>query len=299
MESAEQAKILNCHTASSKHRGLARVSEMLLGQPLDKDQQISDWDKRPLSTAQIKYALLDAHVLLKIYDAIYDRVGGDDNALTALSHIESRLLKNGNKVICISKNIKSQKETEEDETNLSAISPMNPPCEPPSLRVCCDNMLEGLSKQLRKLGVDSISISSHDSWEKCGEIANSENRICLTRKKRLSQLTKIVGSGRCFALRGDSPKEQVREVFDLFNVVNVEGYIFSRCMKCNCDKFTKVTRDELKVAQSDPMTFMQISAVPQGVIEAHKEFYVCDKCGHVYWEGSHFGRVRASLKQVS
>ena len=127
---------------------------------------------------------------------------------------------------------------------------------------------------------------------RCGEIANDENRICLTRKKRLKQLAKIVGADRCFALKADSSREQVREVFDMFNVVNVENFIFSRCMKCNSDKFSKVARDELQS--------MQISkTVPEGVLEAHQEFYVCDKCSHVYWEGSHFARVRASLKQVS
>ena len=138
-----------------------------MGQPLDKRQQISDWSKRPLTIAQEEYAILDAHVLIKIYDAVYDKVREDDKALTALSHIESRLLKNGNKVICVGKDDgkgRNKSETDEEE---KVVSPKKyPPCEPPNLRVCCDNMLEGLSKQLRKLGVDSISITAQDSWER-------------------------------------------------------------------------------------------------------------------------------------
>ena len=39
----------------------------LFNKELDKRDQISDWSKRPLVSSQIKYAILDAYVLILIY----------------------------------------------------------------------------------------------------------------------------------------------------------------------------------------------------------------------------------------
>ena len=36
--------------------GLAKLVEMCFGKPLDKSQQLSDWEKRPLTPEQITYA---------------------------------------------------------------------------------------------------------------------------------------------------------------------------------------------------------------------------------------------------
>ena len=39
------------------------------GAQLDKAEQCSDWDARPLRDAQVAYAALDAAVLLRLWDA--------------------------------------------------------------------------------------------------------------------------------------------------------------------------------------------------------------------------------------
>ena len=41
----------------------------LRGAQLDKAEQCSDWDARPLRDAQVAYAALDAAVLLRLWDA--------------------------------------------------------------------------------------------------------------------------------------------------------------------------------------------------------------------------------------
>ncbi|CAH0473804.1 unnamed protein product [Peronospora belbahrii] len=47
--------------------GLAAIAETYLGLPLDKRARMSDWERRPLTQAQLHYAALDAHVLIQIY----------------------------------------------------------------------------------------------------------------------------------------------------------------------------------------------------------------------------------------
>ena len=49
---------------------LASVAVALLGTKLDKAEQRSDWEQRPLSTQQIRYAGMDAYVLTKLYAAL-------------------------------------------------------------------------------------------------------------------------------------------------------------------------------------------------------------------------------------
>ena len=56
-----------------KGRGLASVSLEVLGRPLDKRSQLSDWQRRPLLEDQLVYAATDAGVLIAIYDAMKEQ----------------------------------------------------------------------------------------------------------------------------------------------------------------------------------------------------------------------------------
>ncbi|MDX2032517.1 MAG: HRDC domain-containing protein [Blastocatellia bacterium] len=53
---------------------LASVSEHILGIPLDKTQQRSDWLRRPLSRIQLDYAALDAVIALRVFEELAARL---------------------------------------------------------------------------------------------------------------------------------------------------------------------------------------------------------------------------------
>ncbi|NXN37113.1 MUT7 Exonuclease, partial [Rhinoptilus africanus] len=47
-------------------------------------------------------------------------------------------------------------------------------------------------------------------------------------------------------------------------------------------------------------TIVQVGAIPLGVLEKAEltDFYCCTRCGKVFWEGSHFGRVVSQFQDV-
>jgi len=62
--------------------GLSKLSEVVLGRPLNKAMQVSNWEARPLSHRQLTYAALDAHVCVRIFNVmLHDRPGCDAAAV--------------------------------------------------------------------------------------------------------------------------------------------------------------------------------------------------------------------------
>lgn len=45
---------------------------------------------------------------------------------------------------------------------------------------------------------------------------------------------------------------------------------------------------------------LQVNAIPPGVLDKAEltDFYCCTRCGKVFWEGSHFGRVVSQFQDV-
>ncbi|CAE7507779.1 EXD3 [Symbiodinium natans] len=55
------------------HQSLSRLVEKYLGETLNKQYRVSNWNFRPLSTAQVIYAATDAHVLLRLESALREQ----------------------------------------------------------------------------------------------------------------------------------------------------------------------------------------------------------------------------------
>lgn len=63
--------LLKPENSSDSRKGLSELTRMVLGLPLNKDEQCSNWENRPLREAQLRYAALDAYCLLQIYDKLH------------------------------------------------------------------------------------------------------------------------------------------------------------------------------------------------------------------------------------
>ncbi|KAI3362415.1 hypothetical protein L3Q82_012713 [Scortum barcoo] len=347
----------------SAEKGLSLLVQQVLGRPLDKTEQMSNWEKRPLRISQIRYAVADAYCLLDVYSTLSGDPARFGLPADLRSISSSQPEKSGEK----KPKEKQAKQTnqargEEECQGAQRVSPPSkgllcgekpsedaPPLPPQQLRVVCDNMLQGLGRYLRCLGVDVVMLENNDDHRVAAKLAQAEGRVILTCGQPFQSLRSQVGEGRCLSLDcSEKARDQAVRVLRHFNVQPTPSDIFSRCQACNSDQYVAVPRKDmvrmlkqkgflqeqddtdytqqeeeetpgvtpelpryapqcqwapLSGLDPDTLTFpggapIQLHAVPPGLLPRIPLFYVCTRCGKVFWEGSHFGRVLSMFQEV-
>ncbi|KAM9721108.1 exonuclease mut-7 homolog isoform 4-T7 [Dama dama] len=152
-------------------RGLSLLVQQVLGKPLDKTQQLSNWDRRPLGEEQLVYAAADAYCLLEVYWALCRE--------PARFHLPGALpwsLGLGCSERCGTQEPPLQKVSASPR---QVCSPEDAAPEVPAqaFRVVCDNMLGGLARTLRCLGVDVRVLHSGEDHRQAAECGVSQARL--------------------------------------------------------------------------------------------------------------------------
>uniref|UniRef100_A0A1B6KKD8 3'-5' exonuclease domain-containing protein n=1 Tax=Graphocephala atropunctata TaxID=36148 RepID=A0A1B6KKD8_9HEMI len=338
--------------------GLSKLVSLCLGMPLDKSEQFSNWDRRPLREAQKYYAALDAYCLLEVYDVLYTECTNQGVPFLDVCH--DIMLANANST----KKPKKKNPHKVNHVEMSP-SPNVKPIKAKELSVVCDTMLQGLGRHLRSVGVDVEILTNTQNHNVCVALCNQDNRVILTKGNVYNRLYQQVPLGMCYQVRTLTAKDQLVEVLNYYNVIVTKEDIFSRCQDCNNAVFKKltpvqlrkvidsthkgarlVTNYELDLADDDcddyggfsdgsgysdddlpgpPLISVPPWSLPQAVsVAAEPEeeeeeygdgcrttsgshikhesipkevfnkvpvFYICDSCGHCYWDGSHFERI--------
>lgn len=163
-----------------------------------------------------------------------------------------------------------------------------------TLRFVTDRMLGKLSTWLRILGHDTIyagDLSSEKGVEDEDNaliaFAEQENRIILTRDKNLASLANMKGV-QCLYIKTDDVMEQLKELYHHNIAINREP-LAVRCSECNA-RIRKVEEGEEDMLREK-------SYVPTSMIGTW-DFWICEQCGRIYWEGSHWRVMKAQLKQL-
>ncbi len=136
-----------------------------------------------------------------------------------------------------------------------------------------DGHLGRLTAYLRMLGFDCLyRVEAQD--DELAKIAHRENRILLTRDRRLL-MRKVVDHGYC--LRSLQPRQQLLETVRRFDLA---GRIdpFRRCLRCN-QPLEHVSK-ELILDRLEPLTKKYFN-----------DFRICPACAQIYWKGSHYDRM--------
>ncbi|XP_074871617.1 exonuclease mut-7 homolog [Carettochelys insculpta] len=228
-------------------RGLSLLVQHVLGKPLDKTEQLSNWEKRPLREEQILYAASDAYCLLEVYK----KLRADPSGCGLCSDLTESLVGKPATRPRAKKQLNKQEMPRTSKQQAKELSPealsSPPPISPKDFRVICDNMLQGLGRHLRCLGVDVRMLENDDDHRKAAEIARKEGRVILTSGLPYQTLQSQVGEGRCFSVDcSEKAKEQTLQVLKHFNVQVSVADVFSRCQLCNCDKYLKISKEQMR-----------------------------------------------------
>jgi hypothetical protein len=145
------------------------------------------------------------------------------------------------------------------------------------LRFVADAHLGGLARLLRMAGYDTLYDNAYHDDE-IARIAGEQGRVLLTRDRELLK-RRTVELG-CY-LHAIDPPGQMRELFARLRLAPGMRP-FSLCLHCNLP---------LRAAPREEVA----CRLPPRVAESRDAFTTCDSCGRVYWQGSHYERMRGLL----
>ncbi|MEZ0289573.1 MAG: Mut7-C RNAse domain-containing protein [Sulfolobales archaeon] len=155
------------------------------------------------------------------------------------------------------------------------------PVEP---RFIVDTMLGSLARWLRMLGYDTLYDNKFEDW-KILRIASEDKRVILTRdrglyitaRKRNLDAVLVDSEDIVEALRYLKKKLDIRLEIDPND---------TRCPICNYP--LRRTSSLIELA----------SRVPSYIATRYREFWICDKCGRVYWRGRHWKSIERLLSKA-
>ena len=149
------------------------------------------------------------------------------------------------------------------------------------IRFVADTHLGGLARMLRMTGFDTLYENDFNDGE-IELIAMREGRIVLTRDRELLKRRTITHG--CY-VRALKPAQQLREIFERLDLArNAKPFIL--CLQCNAPLRTI---DKALV----------LERVPPTVLECQERFKTCDRCQRVFWEGSHWQRMRELVEELT
>ncbi|XP_033271081.1 exonuclease mut-7 homolog isoform X2 [Orcinus orca] len=223
-------------------RGLSLLVQQVLGKPLDKVQQLSNWDRRPLCEGQLVYAAADAYCLLEVYWAVCR-----EPARFHLSGDLARSLRLGRGERAGPGELPPLQKASTSPQQVPAGEDAAPEVPARAFRVVCDSMLQGLARRLRCLGIDVLVLATGEDHRRAAEVARQEGRVILTSGLPYHKLRAQVGAGRCLSVDCSlKARQQATAVIRHFNVRVTHSDIFSRCQACNCHQYLKVSKDVMK-----------------------------------------------------
>jgi len=148
-------------------------------------------------------------------------------------------------------------------------------------RFVLDVHLGKLARLLRMLGFDAAYERDYAD-SRIVEISVAENRIVLTRDRGILKTGAVT---RGYWVRSSDPREQLAEVLRRFDLAG-RTRPFERCMLCN-GRLEAVGKQEV------------LDRLPRRTAEGRDEFFRCCGCGKVYWKGSHYERMKKSIRELA
>ena len=143
-----------------------------------------------------------------------------------------------------------------------------------------DVNLGKLARKLRLLGFDSLYSNTYDDKDII-ETALAEKRIILTRDIGILKNKRITHGYWLRSVYSDMQTKEIVKKFDLYSAIHP----FQICMNCN-GKIEHIAKEAV-IEQLLPNTR-----------KAFNTFFICHNCGKIYWQGSHYQRMKIFIQKI-
>ncbi|XP_013188882.2 exonuclease mut-7 homolog [Amyelois transitella] len=298
------------------------------GLPLEKAEQCSNWEIRPLRATQIQYAAVDAFVLMKIYQFLQklcfqQKINFDEICNDVMLESKKKA----------SKKIKTAEKLQSTVANPQSKSPNE-------LKIMVESKLSSLIPYLRYCGIDTTMILPSMLWCDTINLAISEERFILLSKLKCTPTVNFPQSSILDVGIG-SIKEQLQSFLKHLNINIKQDNLLNFCLKCNNSDLKKMDArgiydfcddqsaaniqfsskyvpdddecddnyvnflsededDDLVNMQPLPnnltqgRTFKTSKGVPIEINDLYRlsltqnAVYLCEYCGKLYWDGDEF-----------
>jgi uncharacterized protein with PIN domain len=150
-------------------------------------------------------------------------------------------------------------------------------------RFACDAMLGGLARWLRAAGYDAAFDAAIDDWGLI-RLAMREGRILLSSDTGIFRVG-VVRDGEVPALfipHGLGKREQLALVLRNYRLP-LAG---PRCMACG-GQLREVSQEQAR------------DRAPSRSFAWQQQFCECERCGRLFWEGTHWQKIADGLRQAA
>ncbi len=156
------------------------------------------------------------------------------------------------------------------------------------MKFIADRMLGRLARWLRLFGYDTLVIKKQENEDDVLlKLAEKEGRILISRDRVLVSKARKRGI-EAYNVQSPEIMEQLKEIQEKFKI-SIEPEM-DRCTVCN-SMIRKVKPEEMELVSSKEYVFPEM-------LKSGIEFWVCDACGQVYWQGKHWENIKERVERL-
>jgi uncharacterized protein with PIN domain len=142
-----------------------------------------------------------------------------------------------------------------------------------------------LARWLRMMGYDTLFFKDIEDG-RLVDMAMKEGRVVVTRDTQIAK-RRVAASGslKVILTRDDDPRKQLLQVMKELSL-DCRQMLFTRCLECN-RRLKPRSKEEVK------------DLVPPYVFSTQTQYMQCPSCSRVYWQGTHWRRMKSALEEIA
>lgn len=222
---------LSLPPCSDKGSSLSALVQTCFGRPLEKSEQCSNWELRPLRETQIMYAAIDADILIRLYNYLQNRCQEQGINFEAICNcimdeVTKKIVRNKTKTM-----------------TTTLITPVETKY-PSNVKFLIDLPSNNIMPCLRFCGIDTICTPPL-LWHDIVNLAISEDRMIIVSKPKHTPTINFPQSS-IICIRKGHTFELLHGILTLNKIHVQESDLLSVCLYCNSKDLRKLNTDQVQ-----------------------------------------------------